>query len=545
MLPGLEPRARRLYAASMRRRHACLLFLASAALPTTAWAASPVALQPAKPGWDALLRLSARLRALDADGLNPAHYTIPADAQANVDPQAYTTALYAAALAALGDLLQGRVRGLPDRPDLRRDTVAMVAWQARLYGHAEPAEVIEQAALLPPGMEALRLALQAARARVAAGGWPPVPNTGGTIEPAASDPERVPALRARIAAEDPVLAATVPADPALYDEALLEAVRRWQAANGLEQDGRVGPATLSLMNRPAEARVNQIRVAMDMRRAAPRPQPGRRIEVNIPEFRLRLLDGSRTLLEMAVIVGKPARATPLLSVTMTTVQFNPPWGVPERNAREDLLPKFRRDPRAMIEKGFRIYQYVGGERVEVDPLTVNWAGIDPQHIPYFFRQDAGDSNALGRIKFIMPNSDDIYLHDTPERNLFSRPSRAFSSGCIRLERPMELLDAVLDGTTGWDRARATQVLDSRQTTAVGLRRPLPVRLFYQTVTVEPDGVRIRPDIYGLDAAYARALDGRASPAPATAVMAATPRPQAATRVQAEKVPAAAAAVVAR
>jgi murein L,D-transpeptidase YcbB/YkuD len=526
----------------MRRRHACLLFLASA-LPTTAWAAGPVPLQPAKPGWDALFRLSARLRALDADGLNPAYYAIPADAQANADPQAYTTALYAAALAALGDLLQGRVRSLPDRPDLRRETVAMVAWQARLYGHAEPAEVIEQAALVPPGMEALRLALQAARARVAAGGWLPVPNTGGTIEPGAIDAERVPALRARIAAEDPILAAMVPADPALYDDALLEAVRRWQGASGLEQDGRVGPATLALMNRPAEARVNQIRVAMDMRRAAPRPQPGRRIEVNIPDYRLKLLDGTRTLLDMAVIVGKPARATPLLSVTMTTVQFNPPWGVPERNAREDLLPKFRRDPRAMIEKGFRIYQYVGGERVEVDPLTVNWAGIDPQHIPYFFRQDAGDSNALGRIKFIMPNNDDIYLHDTPERNLFNRPSRAFSSGCIRLERPMELLDAVLDGTTGWDRARANQVLESRQTTAAGLRRPLPVRLFYQTVTVDPDGVRIRPDIYGLDAAYARALDGRASTAPA-AVMAAAPRAQAAARVQAEKAPATA-AVVAR
>ncbi|MCG7361356.1 L,D-transpeptidase family protein [Roseomonas sp. ACRSG] len=523
-----------LYAASMRRRHACLLFLASA-LPMRALAAGP-ALQPAQPSWDALLRLSARLRALDADGLNPGHYNIPPDARAASDPQGYTTALYAAAYAALGDLLQGRVRSLPDRPDIRREAVAMVAWQARLYGHAEPSEVIEEAALLPPGMEALRLALQVARAQVAAGGWPSVPTAGGTIEPASTDPERVPALRARIAAEDAALAATVPVDPALYDETLLEAVRRWQAANGLEPDGRVGPATLVLMNRPAQARVNQIRVAMDMRRAAPRPQPGRRIEVNIPDYRLKLLDGTRMLLDMAVIVGKPNRATPMLSVTMTTVQFNPPWGVPERNAREDLLPKFRRDPRAMIEKGFRIYQFIGGERVEVDPLTVDWASIDPKRIPYFFRQDAGDSNALGRIKFIMPNSDDIYLHDTPDRHLFSRPGRAFSSGCIRLDKPMELLDLVLEGTTGWDRAKADTVLESKQTTAVGLRRPLPVRLFYQTVTVEQAGVRIRPDIYGLDAAYARALDQRGAAAPAVAA--------AAPRQQTEKA-ASAAAVVAR
>jgi murein L,D-transpeptidase YcbB/YkuD len=519
---GLECRAAGLYAASMRRRHACLLLLASA-LPMPALAAGPALQQPAQPSWEALLRLSTRLRALDADGLNPAHYNIPPDARAASDPQGYTTALYAAAYAALGDLLQGRVRSLADRPDIRRESVAMVAWQARLYGHAEPSEVIEQAALLPPGMDALRLALQAARARVAAGGWPSVPTAGGTIEPAATDPERVPALRARMAAEDAALAAAIPVDPAIYDETLLEAVRRWQAANRLEPDGRIGPATLALMNRPAQARVDQIRVAMDMRRAAPRSQPGRRIEVNIPDYRLRLLDGTRLLLDMVVIVGNPNRATPMLAVTMTTVQFNPPWGVPERNAREDLLPKFRRDPRAMIEKGFRIYQYVGGERVEVDPLTVDWASIDPKRIPYFFRQDAGDSNALGRIKFIMPNSDDIYLHDTPDRHLFSRPSRAFSSGCIRLDKPMELLDLVLEGTTGWDRAKADKVLESKQTTAVGLRRPLPVRLFYQTVTVEQAGVRIRPDIYGLDAAYARALDQRGAAAPAVA--AAAPRPQ--------------------
>lgn len=467
------------------------------------------------------MRLAARLRALDQDGLTPAHYAIPADSRATTDPHGYTAALYAAAWVATADLLQGRVRYLAGRPDLRRDGVALPAWQARLYGNPEPATVVDQAANLPAGIEPLRLALRDARARVEAGGFPPVPTTG-TIEPGALDPLKVPALRARIAVEDATLANAEPTDPALFDDVLLEAVKRWQTAYGLEADGRVGPATLAVMNRPAEARVGQLRVAMDMRRAAPRPQPGRRIEVNVPDFRLKLLEGDRAVLDMAVVVGKPARATPMLSVTMTTVQFNPPWGVPERNAREDLLPKFRRDPRAMIEKGFRVYQYVGGERVEVDPLTVNWGAVNPERVPYFFRQDAGDFSALGRIKFIMPNSEDIYLHDTPERALFGRPDRAFSSGCIRLERPMDLLEQVLEGTTGWDRAKATAALDSRQTSAVGLRRPLPVRLFYQTVMVEQGRVRIRPDIYGLDAIYARALDQRTPPVPPPPPVAARP-----------------------
>ncbi|MDB5370038.1 MAG: peptidoglycan-binding protein [Roseomonas sp.] len=494
----------------MRRRDACLVFLASA-LPLPAAAAGPALGQPAQPDWEALLRLAARLRNLDQDGLNPAHYAIPPDTRAPGDPHGYTAALYASSMLVLGDLLQGRVRAPPGRPDIHREPLSMAAWQARLYGIAEPAQVIEQAARLPPGMDALRLALQEARGRVEAGGWPAVP-TGGTIDPGSMDPVRVPALRARIGAEDAVLAAAVPADPTLYDDTLLEAVRRWQAAYGLEQDGRVGPATQALMNRPAEARVGQIRVAMDMRRGVAKPGPARRIEVNIPDYSLQVLEGERVLLEMGVIVGNPARATPPLAVTMTTVQFNPPWGVPERNAREDLLPRFRRDTRAMIEKGFRVYSYVGGERVEVDPLTVNWAAVNPGRVPYVFRQDAGDSNALGRIKFIMPNGDDIYLHDTPDRHLFRRPVRALSSGCIRLERPMELLDVVLDGVPGWDRARADKVLESKLTSAVGLRRTLPVRLAYQTVTVEQGLVRIRPDIYGLDAAYARLLDQRSAPA---------------------------------
>jgi murein L,D-transpeptidase YcbB/YkuD len=193
------------------------------------------------------------------------------------------------------------------------------------------------------------------------------------------------------------------------------------------------------------------------------------------------------------------------------VQFNPPWGVPERNAKEDLLPRFRRDPRAMMEKGFRVYGFVDGQRVELDPTSIDWRSVSAERFPYIIRQDAGDGNALGRIKFIMPNGEDIFMHDTPDRHLFRRPDRAYSSGCIRLEQPMELLDLVLEGTPGWDRARANRALDTRQTSAVSLSRTLPVRLHYTSAIVERGGeVRMRPDIYGLDEAYARAM-GTARP----------------------------------
>ncbi|PWS37745.1 murein L,D-transpeptidase [Falsiroseomonas bella] len=474
--------------------------------------AGPLATRPASAALAAdraaAIRLVERLRALGEDGLDPAHYAIPDPAMAASDPAGWNTALQRSATLALQDLLTGRVRELRGRPDLLRDAAAVgvETWQAELAAAAEPAAVISRAALRPPEAAALKAALAHARA-LAARGWPEVPGQA-TIEPGMVDPVRVPALRARLAAEDPVLAAA-PDGGAAYDRALEDAVRRWQAANGLEVDGRVGRISLGLLNQPPEARVDQLRVALDMRRAAAPTPAERRIEVNVPDYHLSVLEDGREILGMAVIVGSRARQTPMLRVRMTAVQFNPPWGVPERNAREDLLPRFRRDPQAMMERGFRLFQVVGGERVEVDPREVDWSAMNRNNFPYFVRQDAGDANALGRIKFIMPNGDDIFMHDTPDRHLFRRPDRAFSSGCVRLERPMEFLSVVLQGTPGWDVSRGERAIASRTTSVVTLRNSLPVLLRYRTVIVEGGRVRIRPDVYGLDAAYARALDAGA------------------------------------
>lgn len=472
--------------------------------PRVAAGTAPAPTEAAQPA-AALHRLAARLRALEEDGLDPAAYAIPPDQLAASDPMAWQVALWRAADAALADLLHGRVRDLPDRPDLRRDlaSLPLAPWRAELAATAEPAGLIDRAALLPPEALPLKRALAAARARVAAGGFAVIPGGGpDPIEPGSTDPLRIPALRARLAATD---AAAGAGRGATYDEALVAAVRRFQAAEGLEADGRIGQKTLAALNRPAEATVRQLRAALDQRRAAPAAPAERHIEVNVPHQRLTLAEAGQPLLEMAVIVGKPARATPMLRVRLQAVQFNPQWGVPERNAREDLLPRFRRDPRAMMEKGFRVYGFADGQRVEIDPTTIDWARINPQRFPYVIRQDAGDGNALGRIKFVMPNSDDIYMHDTPDRFLFRRPDRAFSSGCIRLEKPMELLEFVLQGAPGWDRARAEKVLDSRVTSAVAVR-PIPVRLHYTTAVVEAGQVRLRPDLYGLDEAYVRAMD---------------------------------------
>jgi murein L,D-transpeptidase YcbB/YkuD len=450
-------------------------------------------------------RLLDRLARLDEDGLDPRLYHIPLASTAATDPAGYRIALHRATEAVLADLLLGRVRDLPGRPDLRRDAAAIriEAWMAELGSTPEPAALLDRAALLPQGAAALKAELARQRAMLRDARVSPIP-TDMTIDPGMVDATRVPPLRERLAVEDAALAAA-PDGGARYDAALEAAVRRWQQANGLEVDGRVGRISLGLLNRPLSARVDQLRVALDMRRARMDEGAERRIDVNIPEYRLVVREAGRELLSMAVIVGSPARATPILRVRMTAIQFNPPWGVPERNAREDLLPRFRRDPDAMAARGFRVFTVIGGERVELDPRTIDWHSLSRDRFPYVIRQDAGDANALGRIKFIMPNGDDIFMHDTPDRHLFRRPDRAFSSGCIRLDRPNDLMALLLQDQPGWDVARAERAIAARSTSVVSLRRGLPALLRYDTVAVESGRVRIRPDVYGLDGAYARAM----------------------------------------
>lgn len=479
--------------------------------PALAQGAGSVAVAPAFEAASpaAVARLADRLARLAEDGLDPRHYNLPAAELAEVDPARYRAEMMRAAQAALADLLLGRVASLRGRVDLRRDpaSVNLAGWMAELGSAGEPAAVIERASNLPPDAAVLKAELARYRALAAAGGWPRITgDTRRTLEPGSTDAVRVPQLRARMAFIDPEVAAGAAANNPVYDERLLAAVRQFQAEEGLETDGRVGAITWTALNASVEDKIRQLRVALDMRRGQPARSGERRIEVNIPHYRLRLLEGDRVVREMAVIVGRRDRQTPMLNVRMTSVQFNPQWGVPARNAREDLLPRFQRNPAAMQAGGYRLYQRIEGEVVEIDPTTVDFSAYNRNNFPYYIRQDAGDRNALGRIKFVMPNGDDIYMHDTPDRHLFRRGQRAFSSGCIRLERPMELLSDVLSGTTGWDRAQVDRALASRATRSASLARSIPVRLHYTTVIVEGGRVVMRQDIYGLDAEYARALD---------------------------------------
>ncbi|MFM7612488.1 MAG: murein L,D-transpeptidase [Alphaproteobacteria bacterium] len=458
----------------------------SASLPPRASAASRMAQE----------NLARRLEVLAEDGLDPRHYDLPG------------AALMSRAEAALRDLVLGRVAALPGRVDIRRDAARadFPAWRDRLYASADPGSVLDQAAALHPDAAPIKAELARFRAILARGGWPAIEgNLASTLEPGSHDAARVGQLRARLAVLDPEVLRGVAAESPSYDARLEAAVRRFQAEEGLEADGRIGRLTWAALNTPVEAKIGQLRVALDMRRGLAAP-PDRRVEVNIPHFRLKLTDARRVVQDMAVVVGRVDRQTPMLDVRLVAVQFNPSWGVPDRNAREDLLPRFHRDPARMQAMGYRLYQRIDGELTEVDATTVDFSAYSKDRFPFIIRQDPGEVNALGRIKFVMPNRDDIFMHDTPDRHLFRRPDRAFSSGCIRLERPMDLLAEAFSGMPAWNRERFDRVLASGATQGVSLARAIPVRLHYDTVMVEDSRVVMRRDIYGLDAAYIRALD---------------------------------------
>jgi L,D-transpeptidase YcbB len=186
--------------------------------------------------------------------------------------------------------------------------------------------------------------------------------------------------------------------------------------------------------------------------------------------------------------------------------------VPPKLAAEDILPKVRKDPEYLTKRGFRVFLDWTEGAPEIDPAAVDWSQVDAESLTFKFRQDPGPQNSLGRIKFMFPNKFDVYLHDTPERGLFSRAVRDFSSGCIRIEKPLELAEYVLRDDADWTREKILAAIDARETRLVGLRRTLGVHLLYWTAWQGEDGrIQFREDIYLRDAALYRALEERASP----------------------------------
>ncbi len=355
-----------------------------------------------------------------------------------------------------------------------------------------------------PVYKQFRQALAKYAAIAAAGGWPSTP-AGETLKPGMQD-ARVPLLRKRLQASGD-LTATVN-DSSEYDAMLESAVKQFQSRHGLEADGVVGKGTLAAMNVPVDARINQIRVNLDRARWVSQDIPETYVIVDIAGFNARLFRNGELVWDEPAQVGKPYRKTPVFREDMTYLELNPTWTIPPTILAKDILPKMKQDPAYLQQKNMQVLTQ-GGK--VVDPGTIDWSSVSAKGFPYIIRQTPGPHNALGRVKFMFPNSHFVYLHDTPSKQLFNRSSRALSSGCIRVRNPFELAELLLQDQDGWDRTQIDAAVDSLKQQRVSLSEPVPVLLLYWTVNVDADGtVYFKEDIYQRDARVLAGLDGRFS-----------------------------------
>jgi murein L,D-transpeptidase YcbB/YkuD len=464
--------------------------------------------------------LLAALRTADREGLRPADYHAAAiDALLErLRPAGQRTALDAAGAAGDLDLLLtdafflyashltvGRVSPKSLEPEWNiagrgRDLVLLLAVALR-DGH-----LAATIGALPPVREDYRLlrdALASQRAIAAAGGWPLVP-VGPALREGDRGP-RVALLRRRLAATGELPPGADTRDER-FDAPLAGALRRFQARHGLEPDAIAGRRSLAALNTTALQRARQIEANLERLRWLPRDLGRRHLLVNVADFSLTLTEPNTAPLAMRVIVGRLARRTPFFTGEITSILFNPAWTVPERLAVEDKLPLILDDPFFLEEHGFRVFAPSGTEWREIDPAAVDWTRLSKTNFPYRLRQDPGPNNALGRIKFQIPNRHDIYLHDTPSRGLFARAERAFSSGCIRVERAVDLAERLLAADPAWTRARIEETIAAGTTTNVRIPEPLTVVLLSWTAWVDRDGaLQLREDIYGRDGALLEAL----------------------------------------
>jgi murein L,D-transpeptidase YcbB/YkuD len=278
----------------------------------------------------------------------------------------------------------------------------------------------------------------------------------------------------------------------------------FQKLHNLAVDGVVGPATLAAMNISAAERVDQIRVNLERMRWVSDGLPEHFLLVDVAGQQLDLIRDGKSIWHTRVIVGRKDRPTPVFRDQIEYLEINPTWTVPPTILKDDILPNARKNPGYVTRKGLEVVTR-GGKKVA--PGAVNW-NAPANAFPYLLRQPAGDRNALGRIKFMFPNRFSVYLHDTPSRGLFERSRRLFSSGCVRVEKPLELAELVLNHER-WSREKIAALIGSSRTRWLHLDEPLPIILSYWTADAGDDGqVRFREDVYQRDAQVLAALNGR-------------------------------------
>lgn len=379
---------------------------------------------------------------------------------------------------------------------------------------------------LHPEYDQLKKALAAYRTQERAGGWPVLP-AGLNLKPGQQS-LAVAVLRKRLLPSGPgspsspggdstvrtpkpapttkpsaTLVGAAPEAP-LYDSELVGAVKGFQQDAGLKPDGVVGGETLRELNVPIGSRIDQLILNMERWRWLPKRFEPNYLLVNIPEYTLHVIENGKEAFTMRVIVGKDLHETPIFSDKMEYVVLAPYWNVPFSIIQNELREKLVANPHYLDRLDMEVVKGSGKKAVVVDPSSVDWAGVTEENFKYTLRRRPGPENDLGNMKFIFPNSNDVYLHDTPHRELFSQSVRSFSHGCVRVQDPMRLATYLLRDKPSWNQQAILDTIATRREKYVPLKTKLPVYLVYFTAWADADGhPHFRNDIYGHDKSLAR------------------------------------------
>lgn len=481
------------------------------------------------PAWTRQENIDALLAALEStrgDGLDPEDYNLSSLRQLSATLGTATPAQRAqfdvlatdGYLAALVHLYRGKVDPQTLDPHWNFDPRQLDPAQGLLTAEeavqsGDIAGLFARARPQHPMYDQLRRGLAALRDIAGHGGWPVIPD-GPTLKLGMSDP-RVPVIRQRLAIGG-YLAADA-AEGNHYDEALQDAVRRFQREQYIDADGNLGKGTLAVLNVPVEQRIDQARVNLERARWLLHQVEGDFVVVDIAGYKIAYVKNGAPVWTARVQVGKPYRSTPVFKSQITYMTLNPTWTVPPTILRQDILPKVRANQGYLAANRIKVFNTQGKQ---LAPSSVNWA--NPKGI--VLRQDAGPGNSLGRLVIRFPNEYAVYLHDTPHTEYFESDQRARSSGCIRVERPRELAELLLNDPAKWNRAAIDAAIDTNKTQTVTLSKPVTLLLAYWTAEWhEGDRLSFRQDIYDRDDQVKRALDRRRTSVVTTSI---TPTSQA-------------------
>jgi murein L,D-transpeptidase YcbB/YkuD len=438
--------------------------------------------------------LIERIAAADTDGLEPAAYELPSVTLGKFGKAApeYTARadllLSQAIIAYSREAYAGRVDPADVSSDIgyERHLPDPVEALSKVSGAADAVAALVSYNPPHPEFEALRKKLAELRAADEAEGPIAIPE-GQTLKLGVAD-ARIGFLRKRLNVSSDV------ESPEIFDEAVAEAVKAFQASAQLKPDGIVGPRTVAAMNAGPVDLVPAVLVNMEKWRWMPRDLGRFHVRVSIPDYTVTVRKDGGIIHTTRVVVGKTTNKTPIFSDEIEHIVVNPAWNVPVSIATKEMLPAVRANPGAL--RGYQVFALIKGRYRAVDPRRINWRKIDMRKIQ--IRQPPGERNALGKIKFMFPNPYSVYLHDTPSKSLFAHDRRAYSHGCVRVMDPMEFADALLSEEKDLNAAYLKKLFGGKERT-VKLTRKVPVHLTYFTAWVDEAGtLQTRDDVYGHD-----------------------------------------------